>query len=115
MKAGYTSKSCFRLQETLELDLKLLLLANCNNNRDSNKVVVKSTHTPGLVNFVAQELEELFSSLVPLSKNGDLYPLMPPRARKVKTAAVLLCSLRNVGSCKNHMNYLDLICTGNTK
>lgn len=53
---------------------------------------------------ISQWLEELFSSLVP-SKCGDLYLLMPSRARKVKTAAILPCNLYNVGSCKNHMNY----------
>lgn len=55
-------------------------------------------------NFVAQELEELFSSLVPPSKNRDLYPLMPPRAKKLKTSAILLCNLHNVGSCENRMS-----------
>lgn len=59
-----------------------------------------------LPHSVAQGLEELFSGLVPPSKNGDFYPLIPPRDRKVKTAAILLCNLHNVGSYKNHMNYL---------
>lgn len=53
---------------------------------------------------ISQWLEELFSSLVP-SKCEDLYLLIPSRARKVKTAAILLCNLYNVGNCKNHMNY----------
>lgn len=48
---------------------------------------------------------KLFSSLVPPSKNGDLCPLTPPRARKIKTAPILLCNLHNVGICKNHINY----------
>lgn len=58
-----------------------------------------------LPHSVTRGLEELFSSLVPPSENRDLYPLTPPRARKVKTAAILLCNLHNVGSCKSHINY----------
>lgn len=58
MEPGYTL-SCFLLQGVcLELDLKLLPLADCYNSREGNKVVVKSMHSPGLVNFaVSQAIE----------------------------------------------------------
>lgn len=40
----------------LELYLKHLLLADCYNNRDSNKVVVKSMRSPGLANFAVSQV-----------------------------------------------------------
>lgn len=42
----------------MELYLKLLPLADCFNNRDSNEVVVKIMHSPGLVNFAVSQAVE---------------------------------------------------------